>query len=60
MMYLIQAPEPLDNWNGTWDATKEGPACYSHHWITGKILGAENCLFLNVYTPNVNYNYLFQ
>ncbi|KAI4468859.1 carboxylesterase [Holotrichia oblita] len=46
----FKAPQPLEKWNGIWDGTKDGSACYSHDILRG-VIGSENCLFLNVFTP---------
>lgn len=40
-------------WNEIKDCTNEGNESLSRHLITKKIVGAEDCLNLNVYTPNV-------
>jgi len=36
-----RAPKPAAHWTGARDATKPGATCFA----------AEDCLFLNVYTP---------
>lgn len=48
-------PEPVEPWNDTFDATKEGDAAYQFDiWRPDpKITGGDNCLSLNVYSPNV-------
>jgi carboxylesterase type B len=61
---FVQPPEPADPWNGTLDATKFGEKCAAlmnsnqeeeiKEWkslLTAE--GTENCLTLNVYTPQV-------
>lgn len=47
-------PQPAESWEGIRDATKEGSICYHRNFVTGEIEGSEDCLFLNVYTPQVN------
>ena len=48
-------PVPIDPWNGTLDATKEGPECVqpNRFILKDKIKGSEDCLILNVYTLDV-------
>ena len=47
---------PAKPWGGRLlDATKEGPACLQIEISQGKSHGTEDCLVLNVYTPNVIY-----
>lgn len=48
----FQRPERLFL-SGEIDATKYGPPCLQIHSNTRKIIGSEDCLFLNVYTPLV-------
>jgi len=40
-------------WPGTKDATEFGTPCAQYEYGTTKLLGVEDCLFLNVYTPQV-------
>lgn len=47
-------PHPLDPWNGIFDATKPGDACWNHDRINPiekKIIGSDKCLHLNIYVP---------
>jgi len=52
-------PQPLEPWKTDLDATKEGPMGYQVNIFnisadkTQKTVGADACLVLNVYTPNV-------
>ncbi|XP_065342359.1 esterase B1-like [Cloeon dipterum] len=41
-------------WNGTLMATQEGSDCPQYEHITRLFSGSEDCLFLNVYTPQIN------
>jgi len=44
-------PEP---WSGDRDASKYGNASIQIDIFTHKIIGDEDCLYLNVYTTNIN------
>lgn len=51
-------PRPLEPWEGTLDATKVGAACWNNDRMNPnpserKIIGSDNCLLLNIYTPGV-------
>jgi carboxylesterase type B len=63
---FLQPPEPADPWDGTLDATKFGQKCPAltssdqeqelKEWMSVLTSeNAENCLSLNVYTPQVKY-----
>lgn len=45
------APAPVSAWEGVRDATKLGPACPAQISGDGLRSEAEDCLYLNVYTP---------
>ncbi|KAF5298222.1 hypothetical protein FQA39_LY02646 [Lamprigera yunnana] len=49
----FKAPKPPLSWTGVRDATKHGNASYSRHTYFMNVIGAEDCLFLNVYTPKL-------
>lgn len=55
-MLQYKDPQPPESWDGIRDATKEGTVSYQRSFHTGEIQGGEDCLFLNVYTPQVNEN----
>ncbi|CAK1555094.1 unnamed protein product [Leptosia nina] len=47
-------PQPLSPWQGVKKAIQHGPVCPQHDIFTGeKNLGSEDCLYLNVYTPDI-------
>lgn len=46
-------PIPCKPWEGVKDATKHGNICPQMHEFERKIMGNEDCLFLNVYTPQI-------
>ncbi|KAF2898715.1 hypothetical protein ILUMI_07460 [Ignelater luminosus] len=48
----FKAPQPPEPWKEIRDATTEGNMCYHRSGKT-KYVGAEDCLFLNVYTPTL-------
>ncbi|KAK9501020.1 hypothetical protein O3M35_002154 [Rhynocoris fuscipes] len=52
----LKNPVALDEkWDGEFDATNEMPKCIQHQVLVGfLILGQEDCLYLSVYTPDLN------
>ncbi|KAK7870481.1 hypothetical protein R5R35_000753 [Gryllus longicercus] len=48
-----KAPEPAGSWTGIRDATKLGNQCVHFDPLTQQLVGDEDCLFLNVYTPQL-------
>lgn len=49
-----QPPVSIDSFNNrTLDCTKEGPISLQPDMFTKEIIGAESCLYLNVYTPEI-------
>ncbi|KAF5276536.1 hypothetical protein FQR65_LT03966 [Abscondita terminalis] len=50
----FKAPKEPQPWSGIKDGTKEGNASYSRHMLFGNIIGKEDCLYLNVYTPKLS------
>lgn len=48
----MKAPVSLENFPAPEiNCTEEGDVSFQKDPLTGKIVGSENCLFLNVYTP---------
>ncbi|XP_057325394.1 esterase FE4-like isoform X1 [Microplitis mediator] len=47
-------PEPLEPWSGTKDATQYASKCAQINWFSRKIMGTDDCLYLNVYTTELN------
>lgn len=45
-------PVDADKWHGIFNATEDLPMCMQRD-LFGNILGQEDCLYLNVYTPKV-------
>ena len=51
---FIQAPQSSDPWDGVLDATDDAPVCLQYDsLVMFDIVGVENCLTLNLYTPKV-------
>ncbi|XP_052753164.1 venom carboxylesterase-6-like [Galleria mellonella] len=51
--YRFREPQQLKPWVGTWDASRILSPCLQYEPSMKTILGSENCLFLNVYTPKL-------
>ena len=54
VIHLKKDPLPALPWKGTFDASKEGPACLQFDERLKDFRGTEDCLCLNVYTRNVS------
>nr|XP_022909379.1 esterase B1-like [Onthophagus taurus] len=52
----FQLPEKWESWEGVKNATQTKPGCYSVDFFSGNITGSEDCLYLNVYTPEITTN----
>ncbi|KAF7992375.1 hypothetical protein HCN44_001700 [Aphidius gifuensis] len=48
----FQISEAADSWTGPRDATKFKSSCVFYCMIKNEIVGDEDCLYLNVYTPD--------
>ncbi|KAK9872877.1 hypothetical protein WA026_020229 [Henosepilachna vigintioctopunctata] len=53
----FKEPEEIEKWNHTFFATKDAPKCAQKNYLFGihNIEGSEDCLYLNVYTPNLDF-----
>nr|CAD7459869.1 unnamed protein product [Timema tahoe] len=51
----FKSAQPPENWSGVRDATKEAPICPQRNIYMGDkdVRGQEDCLYLNVYTPQL-------
>ncbi|GLG92614.1 Carboxylic ester hydrolase [Gryllus bimaculatus] len=50
-MHINNAPVPLGAWSGVRDAIEPGNQCVQYDGFAKAIVGDEDCLFLNVFTP---------
>ncbi|CAH2084434.1 unnamed protein product [Euphydryas editha] len=50
----FKAPQPVEPWDGIRNSSKFGPIAYQNDvYVTKTISGQEDCLYLNVYTPDL-------
>ncbi|XP_018324114.1 uncharacterized protein LOC108736254 [Agrilus planipennis] len=49
----FQSPKEPQTWEGVRDVIDEQPGCYSRHPIFGSIVGCEDCLYINVFSPEL-------
>lgn len=49
----FKAPEEPEPWSGVRDCLKEGNDCVQLHMLFRHLIGSEDCLYLNVYTPEL-------
>ncbi|XP_072948633.1 esterase E4-like [Epargyreus clarus] len=54
----FKAPQEPESWEGIRDASSEGNISAQLHPENKEYIGDENCLFLNVYTPNIDGEFL--
>ncbi|XP_067007341.2 carboxylic ester hydrolase [Anabrus simplex] len=50
----FKPPQPAEPWTGIRDALEEGPICVQLDLVINGIRGEEDCLYLNVYTPEMD------
>lgn len=52
--YRFKEPKASKPWQGVWDATRPAPKCLQYdRYPASSIVGDEDCLYLNVYTPRL-------
>ncbi|XP_033222593.1 esterase FE4-like [Belonocnema kinseyi] len=54
----FSSPLPAKRWEGIFSAEKEIPPCFQIPRGKGKVIGNEDCLYLNVFTPLIKFNCL--
>ncbi|CAK9829237.1 Juvenile hormone esterase [Anthophora retusa] len=52
----FQPPVPADSWKEILDATRQPPACPQFEDMAEVLIGNEDCLYINVYTPVTNFS----
>lgn len=50
---LFQAPQPPKPWEGVRSAIEFGSVCYQYNILGDTPFGSEDCLYLNIYTPDI-------
>ncbi|KPI95887.1 Esterase FE4 [Papilio xuthus] len=52
----FKPPQPKKGWDGVREANKFGSICYQVNVLAIKLTptGSEDCLYLNIYSPNIN------
>lgn len=53
LFLTFQAPVPVNNSYAILNATADAPPCPQINPSNQMVIGEENCLYLNVYTPQV-------
>ncbi|XP_026327749.1 venom carboxylesterase-6-like [Hyposmocoma kahamanoa] len=49
--YRFREPQTLKSWPGLWDASRPFQPCLQYEPFVGKVIGSEDCLHVNVYSP---------
>lgn len=56
LCFLAQPPQPPDPWEATRDCSKDCNICIQFDNTTNGMIGHEDCLYLNIYTPELPEN----
>ncbi|XP_058799389.1 carboxylesterase 5A-like [Phymastichus coffea] len=48
----FQDPEPVESWTGIRNAVSHESNCAQHDILSGRIVGSDDCLYLNIYTKH--------
>lgn len=54
IIHTFQDAKPVKPWLGVWNATEPGSKCIQYDHEKYQVLGEEDCLYVNVYTPKVS------
>ncbi|XP_026327680.1 venom carboxylesterase-6-like [Hyposmocoma kahamanoa] len=49
--YRFREPQALESWPGLWDASRPSEPCLQYNPLIEKVIGSEDCLRVNVYSP---------
>lgn len=50
-LFIFQKPHPAPYYGRTWNSTYHRNECMQQHYLTKQVVGNEDCLYLNIYTP---------
>jgi hypothetical protein len=57
---LLQWAELPDSSDEIHNATNYGPFCLQNDWYQNNVVGDEDCLFINVYTTQVDHPFFLE
>ncbi|XP_058794277.1 juvenile hormone esterase-like [Phymastichus coffea] len=53
----FQPPEETESWEDVLNATTEGSMCIQYNSTSSTVVGSEDCLYLNVFTPHIQFHH---